>query len=368
MTHDPRAVLEALAASLDAGEVLSRFPGLAREQLRGIVREAAGRLPRAAARSMPAPAAAASASAAAPRCRRVWPEEVTVHIDGGARGNPGEAGVGVYFQDRSGAPLQSIARYIGRATNNTAEYQALLIALARARDAGVKHLRVFSDSELLVNQVNGRYRTTVPHLQQYLQEAIRLMREIGRVDVAHVRREHEQGSRRARQRGDGQPRWLTNGQSRGVEAVDAVPVREAAGASPSVVRLRRRPGTAPGGSQARNSPCGLRQRACVSCGTAPVAAPGLRRLRASSLSDALASARCSHGSSRDGDGDRIPVRRKRTLPQQVAQVRRAGSGLRSRPPCRLRSPAGCTFPPGVGAGRAVAGCGASRGGRKVRAP
>ena len=96
-----------------------------------------------------------------------WPEEVTVHIDGGSRGNPGEAGVGVYFQDRSGAPLQSIARYIGRATNNTAEYQALLVALARAREAGVKHLRVFSDSELLVNQVNGRYRTTVPHLQQY---------------------------------------------------------------------------------------------------------------------------------------------------------------------------------------------------------
>ena len=186
MTHDPRAVLEALAASLDAGEVLSRFPGLAREQLRGIVREAAGRLPRAEPPSGDSTAAAASVSAAG---AGAWPEEVTVHIDGGARGNPGEAGVGAYFQDRSGAPLQSIARYIGRATNNTAEYQALLIALARARDAGVKHLRVFSDSELLVNQVNGRYRTTVPHLQQYLQEAIRLMREIGRVDVAHVRRE-----------------------------------------------------------------------------------------------------------------------------------------------------------------------------------
>ena len=190
MTHDPRAILEAFAASLDAGEVLSRFPGLAREQLRGIVREAAGRLPRAETRSTPASAkAAASSGAVSAAGVGAWPEEVTVHIDGGARGNPGEAGVGAYFQDRSGAPLQSIARYIGRATNNTAEYQALLIALARARDAGVKHLRVFSDSELLVNQVNGRYRTTVPHLQQYLQEAIRLMREIGRVDVAHVRRE-----------------------------------------------------------------------------------------------------------------------------------------------------------------------------------
>jgi ribonuclease HI len=189
VTHDPRAVLEALAASLDAGEVLSRFPGLAREQLRGIVREAAGRLPRVATRAASSPATEAASDAASAARERAWPGEVTVHIDGGSRGNPGEAGVGVYFQDRSGAPLQSIARYIGRATNNTAEYQALLIALARARDAGVKHLRVFSDSELLVNQVNGRYRTTVPHLQQYLQEAIRLMREIGRVDVAHVRRE-----------------------------------------------------------------------------------------------------------------------------------------------------------------------------------
>ena len=187
MTHDPRAVLEALAASLDAGEVLSRFPGLAREQLRGIVREAAGRLPRAVARSTTPAATGEPRTPAAPT--GAWPEEVTVHIDGGSRGNPGEAGAGVFFQDRSGAPLQSIARYIGRATNNTAEYQALLIALARAREAGVKHLRVFSDSELLVNQINGRYRTTVPHLQQYLQEAIRLMREIGRVDVAHVRRE-----------------------------------------------------------------------------------------------------------------------------------------------------------------------------------
>ena len=187
MIHEPRAVLEALAASLDAAEVLSRFPGLAREQLRGILREAAGRTPRAATRQAPLPASGAVSVPAAGA--GVWPEEVMVHIDGGSRGNPGEAGVGVYFQDRTGAPLQSIARYIGRATNNTAEYQALLVALARAREAGVKHLRVFSDSELLVNQVNGRYRTTVPHLQQFLQEAIRLMREIGRVDVAHVRRE-----------------------------------------------------------------------------------------------------------------------------------------------------------------------------------
>ena len=185
MTSDPRAILEALAASLDAGEVLARFPGLSREELRGIVRAAAERLPRAAARPGVVTGASAGSSAVSGR----WPEEVTAHIDGGARGNPGEAGAGVVFHDRTGAPLERISRYLGRATNNTAEYQALLVALARARDAGVRHLRVFSDSELLVNQVNGRYRTRVPHLQQYLQEAIRLMREIGRVDVTHVRRE-----------------------------------------------------------------------------------------------------------------------------------------------------------------------------------
>jgi ribonuclease HI len=184
VTSDPRAVLEALAASLDAGEVLARFPGLSREQLRGIVHAAAERLPRQAGRPVVAGAAAGSSTAPGH-----WPGEVTAYIDGGARGNPGEAGAGVFFQDRAGSVLERIARYLGRATNNTAEYQALLIALARARDAGVRHLRVFSDSELLVNQVNGRYRTRVPHLQQYLQEAIRLMREIGRVDVAHVRRE-----------------------------------------------------------------------------------------------------------------------------------------------------------------------------------
>lgn len=187
MTHDPRDVLESFAASLDAGDVLARFPGLAREDLRRLIRDAAGRLPRPAARAVPAaPSCVAAAPPAAPA---VWPEEVTVHIDGGSRGNPGEAGAGVYFQDRAGAHLESISRFLGRATNNTAEYRALLIALARAREAGVRHLRVFSDSELLVNQVNGRYRTKVPHLQQFVQEAIRLMRDIGRVDVAHVRRE-----------------------------------------------------------------------------------------------------------------------------------------------------------------------------------
>jgi ribonuclease HI len=182
VSHDPRAVLEALAASLDAAEVLARFPGLSREDLRRAVADAASRLPR---REAPRPASA-PAGGTGPR---EWPKEITAYIDGAARGNPGEAGAGVLLRSGSGETLQRIARYLGRATNNTAEYQALLTALARAREVGAERVRVYSDSELLVNQVNGRYKTRVPHLQQYLQEAIRLIREIGSVEITHVRRE-----------------------------------------------------------------------------------------------------------------------------------------------------------------------------------
>jgi ribonuclease HI len=184
--HDPRALLEALAASLDGGEVLGRFPGLSRDELRQIVREAARLFPSGAVAGHGTHGASAARAAAV---QREWPPVVVAHVDGAARGNPGDAGAGVLLSDEAGEPLQRIAHYLGRATNNTAEYQALLIALGRARDGGVRHLKVFSDSELLVNQVNGRYRTSAPHLQRYLQEAIRLMREIGRVDVRHVRRE-----------------------------------------------------------------------------------------------------------------------------------------------------------------------------------
>ncbi len=84
MTHDPRAVLEALAASLDAAEVLDRFPGLTREGLKRIVAAAAGKLPR-----------RESDPARSPQPfqpLKTWPKELVAYIDGGARGNPGAAG------------------------------------------------------------------------------------------------------------------------------------------------------------------------------------------------------------------------------------------------------------------------------------
>ena len=136
MKPDPRSVLEALAESLDAGAVIDLFPGLDRKGLTDIIM--------------------AAASKASPS--RKEKEGLVAFIDGAARGNPGEAGAGVVLKDRGGTDVEKIALYLGRATNNMAEYKALLLALQRARELGVKSLQVYSDSELLVHKFNGSYR------------------------------------------------------------------------------------------------------------------------------------------------------------------------------------------------------------------
>jgi ribonuclease HI len=167
MIPDSRLVLEALARNLDVEEVLKAFPGLDRESLGAMIGEAASRVPAA----------------------RGEGGKLVAYVDGAARGNPGEAGAGVVFKDASGGVVEKIALYLGKATNNMAEYKALLLALQRARELGVESLQVYSDSELLVNQINGRYRVRVPHLQKLCQEAIRLLRDFGDVNISHVPRE-----------------------------------------------------------------------------------------------------------------------------------------------------------------------------------
>ncbi len=167
MKEKSRSVLEALSATLEVKEVLRRFPGLGREGLRQVLAEAAAGF------SPPS---------------RGKPGELVAYIDGASRGNPGEAGAGAVFLDSEGNVVEKISLYLGRATNNTAEYKALILALRRARELGAGKLQVYSDSELLVHQINGRYRTRVPHLQKLCQEAIRLIREIGQVNISHIQR------------------------------------------------------------------------------------------------------------------------------------------------------------------------------------
>jgi ribonuclease HI len=114
----------------------------------------------------------------------------TVFIDGAARGNPGPAGAGAYFPAESdGRPARELALSLGRATNNEAEYRALLLALSAAEDEGVMELAVFSDSQLLVEQINGRYRVKAPNLKPLFAEALERARRFRRFTIEHVRRE-----------------------------------------------------------------------------------------------------------------------------------------------------------------------------------
>jgi probable phosphoglycerate mutase len=111
------------------------------------------------------------------------------YIDGGSRGNPGPAGYGVRFESDSGELITEMQASIGIATNNVAEYRALIAALQHAIDHGYGELRVRSDSELLVRQMTGRYKVKHPGLQPLHLQATRLARAVGRVSFEHVRRE-----------------------------------------------------------------------------------------------------------------------------------------------------------------------------------
>jgi ribonuclease HI len=112
----------------------------------------------------------------------------TIHCDGAARGNPGPAAIS-YVIDRPGHGPVEFAETIGTATNNVAEYAALVAALERANDLGLKEVRVFSDSELMVKQMNGEYRVKHPDLLPLYEQASGLRRRFPSFTISHVRRE-----------------------------------------------------------------------------------------------------------------------------------------------------------------------------------
>ena len=114
---------------------------------------------------------------------------LVVHIDGGARGNPGPAGYGVVLEDEAGRPVASLSKYLGRQTNNFAEYSGLLAALQYALQHDYKAVKVFSDSELLVRQLKGIYKVRNEGLRPLYQEAKLLIARLDWFDVEHVRRE-----------------------------------------------------------------------------------------------------------------------------------------------------------------------------------
>lgn len=117
------------------------------------------------------------------------PVRLVVHIDGASKGNPGPAGAAAVFEDEDGRPAGKVHRFLGRRTNNEAEYAALLIALEEALRRGARSLDVVSDSELLVRQLEGTYKVRHPGLLPLYQEAQTRIRKLARFSARHVPRE-----------------------------------------------------------------------------------------------------------------------------------------------------------------------------------
>ena len=115
--------------------------------------------------------------------------ELVLYTDGASRGNPGPAGAGALITDRDGTTVAEKAVYLGEATNNQAEYQALLIGLEEAVKLAPARLTVRMDSELIVKQLNGEYRVRNRDLQPLHGRARELMQRFGEVCVVHVPRE-----------------------------------------------------------------------------------------------------------------------------------------------------------------------------------
>lgn len=120
--------------------------------------------------------------------------------DGASRGNPGPAGAAAILQDPSGNLQGQAARYLGQATNNVAEYRALLLGLEMAFSKGVRRLKIFTDSKLVVEQLNGRYQVKSPQLRPLWRQALNELQKFEAFAVSHIdRRENLAADRLANQ-------------------------------------------------------------------------------------------------------------------------------------------------------------------------
>lgn len=129
------------------------------------------------------------------------PKEWLLMVDGAARGNPGEAGCGAVIADENGMVIKELSRYLGRTTNNVAEYAALLMGLEALLELGQKHIVVQSDSELMVRQLNGEYRVKDEKLKALFEQAIGLLRQFDSYRILHVRRDMNKLADRLANRG-----------------------------------------------------------------------------------------------------------------------------------------------------------------------
>lgn len=134
---------------------------------------------------------------------------VTINCDGAARGNPGPAGAGAVVVAEDGTVLAEVAEGLGETTNNVAEYTAVIRGLEEAQRLGAREVLLRSDSQLLINQLTGRYRVKAPHLQPLHRQVRELLRSFDRVDLEHVPRERNVAADALANLGV--DRWLADG-------------------------------------------------------------------------------------------------------------------------------------------------------------
>lgn len=115
--------------------------------------------------------------------------KLVVNVDGGARGNPGPAAIAAVVQSAGGDVLEERGERIGRATNNVAEYRALLLGIERATELGASEVELVGDSELVVKQVKGEYKVKDATMRELHGEVGRALRGFERWSIRHVRRE-----------------------------------------------------------------------------------------------------------------------------------------------------------------------------------
>jgi ribonuclease HI len=116
-------------------------------------------------------------------------ETLTLEFDGGSRGNPGPAGIGIVIRAADGTPLVTLGRYIGKATNNVAEYCALITAMEEAKKLGATRIKIRGDSELVVRQMTGVYRVKHPDLIPLHRQAKELFESFDAATIEHNYRE-----------------------------------------------------------------------------------------------------------------------------------------------------------------------------------
>lgn len=121
-------------------------------------------------------------------------DKVVIYTDGAARGNPGPGAIGVVIKDEAGAVAAKISQRLGVTTNNQAEYQAIIAGLEKAVGLGAKSADVKSDSELVVNQINGRYKIKNTGLRPLYQKVVQLIGQLESFSISYIPREQNKAA------------------------------------------------------------------------------------------------------------------------------------------------------------------------------